>query len=321
MPLRSYQVHECGHPRLDLRIADAQDAHGPGRPAMNYRHAFHAGNFADVLKHVIVARILTHLREKATPFRVIDTHAGEGLYDLSGEEASRTGEWRDGIGRLAGAQLPAEAVELVAPYLAAVRACNRGDELRYYPGSPLLARHLLRPQDRLIVCEIESRAAAALSRHLRGTPSAKVMAIDGWVALNAYVPPKERRGLVISDPPFEEPDDFIRLADVVTAAYRKWPTGIYLMWYPVKDRQGPDRFIRRLRRISFEKCLRVEFAVSAPRPDGGLSACGMVIVNPPWKLATEIRTLAPALIAALGHDPNRGYQLEDLSSVKTTETG
>jgi 23S rRNA (adenine2030-N6)-methyltransferase len=282
---------------------------------MNYRHAFHAGNFADVFKHVVIARILTHLREKATPFRVIDTHAGEGLYDLSSEEASRTGEWRDGIGRLAHADLPAQTAELVAPYLTAVRACNRGDELRYYPGSPLLARHLLRPQDRLIACELEPRAAASLSRHLRGTPLAKVMAgVDGWTALNAYVPPKERRGLVIVDPPFEQPDDFIRLTDVVTAAHRKWPSGIYFLWYPVKDRNDSDRFIRRLARAGMEKCLRVEFAVAAPQPDGALSACGMVVVNPPWKLAAEIEIFAPALVAALGRDLTSRYEVEDLST-------
>jgi 23S rRNA (adenine2030-N6)-methyltransferase len=287
---------------------------------MNYRHAFHAGNFADVLKHVIITRILIHLREKATPFRVIDTHAGEGLYDLSGEEACRTGEWRDGIGRLVDASLPADMAELVTPYLAAVRACNRADELRYYPGSPVLAGRLLRPQDRLIACELEPRAAAALSRHLRGSPAAKVMAIDGWIALNAYVPVKERRGLVIVDPPFEQPDDLTRLAEGVTAAHRKWPTGIYLMWYPIKDRDGADRFIRRMRRAGMERCLRVEFAVSAPEPDGGLSACGMVVVNPPWKLAAEIRTFARTLIGVLKRGSGGGYVLEDVSS-GATDTG
>lgn len=279
---------------------------------MNYRHAFHAGNFADVVKHILIVRILTRLREKATPFRVIDTHAGEGIYDLSGEEAARTGEWRDGIGRLVEAQLPADAAELVAPYLAAVRACNHGGGLRYYPGSPVLALRLLRPQDRLIACELEPRAAAVLSRRLRGSPPAKVTAIDGWTALNAYVPPRERRGLVIVDPPFEQPDDFARLADGVAAAYGKWPTGIYLLWHPVKDRDGPDRFIRKLRRIGMEKCLRLEFAVSAPRPEGGLSGCGLVIVNPPWRLADEIRASAPALIAVLGRDPTRSWLVDDL---------
>jgi 23S rRNA (adenine2030-N6)-methyltransferase len=304
---------------------------------MNYRHAFHAGNFADVFKHIIIARILTHLRGKTAPFRVIDTHAGEGLYDLAGDEASRTGEWRDGIGRLAAAELPADAAALVAPYLAAVRACNpppypplartlpspvcggglgRGEgrqRVRYYPGSPALARHLMRPQDRLVACELEPHAAAALSRHLRGAVTVTVVHIDGWIALKAYVPVRERRGLVIVDPPFEQPNDLIRLADEVTAAHRKWPTGIYLMWYPVKGRDGPDRFIKRLQRAGLEKCLRAEFAAASPGPAGALSACGVIVVNPPWRLAAEIRTLAPALLDALGRDSGRGYVLEEPS--------
>jgi len=280
---------------------------------MNYRHAFHAGNFADVFKHIVIARILIHLREKIAPFRVIDTHAGEGLYDLAGEEAGRTGEWRDGIGRLAAAKMPTHVAELIAPYFAALHACNQPDELRYYPGSPVLARHLIRPQDRLIACELEPRAAAALSRHLRGTPAAKAMRIDGWIALSAYVPAKERRGLVIVDPPFEEPNDLIRLANEVTAAYHKWPTGIYLMWYPVKGRDDPDRLIKRVRRARMEKCLRVEFAVASPVPAGGLKACGMIVVNPPWRLADEIRAFAPALLDALGRDAGRGYVLDDLA--------
>jgi 23S rRNA (adenine2030-N6)-methyltransferase len=281
---------------------------------MNYRHAFHAGNFADVFKHIIVARILIHLREKAAPFRVIDTHAGEGLYDLAGEEASRTGEWRHGIGRLAEAKLPADAAALMAPYFAALHACNRAGELRYYPGSPVLARRLLRPQDRLVACELEPRAAAALSRCLRGSSTAKAVHIDGWIALNAYVPARERRGLVIVDPPFEQPDDLIRLADGVTAAYRKWPTGIYVMWYPVKERYGPDRFISAVRRAGMEKWLRAEFAVASPQPAGGLNACGVIVVNPPWRLAAEIRTFAPALVNALGRDSGRRYVLDDLAS-------
>jgi 23S rRNA (adenine2030-N6)-methyltransferase len=282
---------------------------------MNYRHAFHAGNFADVFKHIIVARILTYLREKAAPFRVIDTHAGEGLYDLAGEEATRTGEWRDGIGRLARVKLPADAAALMASYFSALHACNRPGELRYYPGSPVLARHLLRPQDRLVACELEPRAAAVLSRQLRACPAAKVVCIDGWIALNAYVPAKERRGLVIVDPAFEQPNDLIRLADGVAAAYRKWPTGIYLLWYPIKGHDGQDRVIKMVRRTGMEKCLRAEFAVAAPRPATQLNACGVIVVNPPWRLAAEIRTFAPVLINALGRDSGRGYRLDDLASL------
>jgi 23S rRNA (adenine2030-N6)-methyltransferase len=279
---------------------------------MNYRHAFHAGNFADVFKHNILARILTHLREKTAPFRVIDTHAGEGLYDLAGEEATRTGEWRDGIGRLAGVKLPADAAALMATYFSALRACNGAGAWRYYPGSPVLARHLLRPQDRLVACELEPRAAAVLSRQLRACPAAKVVCIDGWIALNAYVPAKERRGLVIVDPAFEQPNDLTRLANGVAAAYRKWPTGIYLLWYPIKGHDEKDRVIKTLRRAGIEKCLRAEFAVASPQRAGVLNACGVIVVNAPWRLAAEIRTIAPALLNALARDNDGGYAVDDL---------
>ena len=203
---------------------------------MNYRHAFHAGNFADVHKHSVLARILLHLRLKPAAFRVIDTHAGAGRYDLTAPEPSRSGEWRQGIELVwqARHELPDA---LVAPYLAAVAALNPDGRLRTYPGSPLVTGALLRPQDRLIACELEPEAAALLAATLRGDRRAKAVAIDGWTALRAYVPPKERRGLVLIDPPFEEAADFDRLSREFAAAHRKWPTGIYLMWYP----QGPRR--------------------------------------------------------------------------------
>ena len=277
---------------------------------MNYRHAFHAGSFADVYKHIVIVRILVHLRDKVAPFRVIDTHGGEGLYDLAGEEASRTGEWRDGIGRLVGAVLPDAAAGLIAPYLAAVDACNSGGGLRHYPGSPLLVCHLLRPQDRLIACELAPAPAQSLARHLRGSEQAKVMRIDGWRALNAFVPAKERRGLVIVDPPFEQADEFSRLAERVMAAFRKWPTGIYLMWYPLKGREDADRLARRLREAGVEKSLRAELTVAAMPPDGRLQACGVMVINPPWKLAAELATIGPVLARLLGRDAGRGFTLD-----------
>jgi 23S rRNA (adenine2030-N6)-methyltransferase len=297
---------------------------------MNYRHSFHAGNFADVVKHLILTRILVHLRDKDAPFRVIDTHAGAGLYDLADEEANRTGEWRDGIGRLAGATLPADAAPLVAPYLGALREANPGSELRFYPGSPLIAGGLLRPQDRLIACELEPQAAAALAVHLaaavparrqragrpdrRTKPQSKALPIDGWVALGAYVPPRERRGLVIIDPPYEQPGDFVRLADGAAAAYRKWPTGVYMLWYPIKNRDGPDRLIAALRRAGIDKALRVEVTVAAVPADGALCACGVIAINPPWKLAAEIEIILPALVNLLGRDGGRGYTLDRLDA-------
>jgi len=302
---------------------------------MNYRHAFHAGSFADVLKHVVLARILLHLREKPAPFRVIDTHAGAGLYDLSGPEASLTGEWRNGIGRLAAAALPAAAADLVAPYLAAVSRCNPQGGLRFYPGSPLIAHALLRPQDRLMACETAPDAAAALAGHLRDAApgmdaddgrsrgdledrtqsfrrQAKVLPVDGWVALNGYVPVKERRGLVVVDPPYEQPDDFVRLSSGIAAAHRKWPTGVYLLWYPIKSRDGPDSLAAALRAAVIDKALRVELVVAAPSPAGNLSGCGVVVINPPWKLAAELEILMPALVDVLGWDAGRSYALDRL---------
>src|SRR6266851_1076943 len=249
---------------------------------MNYRHAFHAGNFADVLKHATLVRILVHLRAKPAPFRVIDTHAGSGRYDLADSQASSGGEWRDGIARLLAVAPSQRAKTQLAPYLDAVAALNRSDELTAYPGSPLLVRAFLRGRDRLIACEFEPSAAAALARNLKSDRRCKAIAIDGWTAANAYVPPKERRGLVLIDPPFEDADDFTRLGNALEAAYRKWASGIYLLWYPLKERQGADALADRLRRSGIGKILRVEINLPMPCNLDRLSACGLIIVNPPW---------------------------------------
>ncbi len=183
---------------------------------MNYQHAFHAGNFADVHKHVVLARILTHLRAKPAAFRVIELTPAPGVTTCLPRKPTRSGEWRDGIARVweaaARQKLGPTVSELLAPYLDAVAACNPDGGLRSYPGSPLVAQHLLRSQDRLIACELEPRSAAALAATLRGDRRAKALALDGWTAIGAYVPPKERRGLVLVDPPFEEASDFMRLS-------------------------------------------------------------------------------------------------------------
>jgi 23S rRNA (adenine2030-N6)-methyltransferase len=266
---------------------------------MNYQHAFHAGNFADVHKHVVLARILTHLRAKPAAFRVIDTHAGAGRYDLFAAEPARSGEWRDGIARVweAAAQqkLGPPVLELLAPYLDAVAACNPDGSLRNYPGSPLIAQHLLRPQDRLIACELEPRSAAALAGTLRGERRAKALVLDGWMAIGAYVPPKERRGLVLVDPPFEEAGDFMRLSEALAASHRKWPTGIYMLWYPIKTRAAPDALTRRLQGLAMAKVLRCEIMLGSPRAEAGLIGSGLIVVNPPFTLEADLRTLVPAL--------------------------
>ena len=279
---------------------------------MNYRHAFHAGNFADVLKHAVLTRILVHLRGKPAPFRVIDIHAGAGRYDLTVEEAQRSGEWRDGIARLAGASLRAPARVILAPYLDAVAACNPAGRLIIYPGSPWPARALLPAQDRLIACELEPNAATALAHNLAGDRRSKALTIDGWTALNAYVPPKERRGLVLIDPAYENAGDFGRLPATLAAAHRKWASGTYLVWYPIKERTAPDALARRLRNSGIPKILRAELSVSAREP-GRLAACGLVVVNPPWTLARELAILLPELAAVLSAAAGGAHRLDWLT--------
>ena len=266
---------------------------------MNYRHAFHAGNFADVHKHAVLTRILMHLRQKPAAFRVIDTHAGAGRYDLSGPEASRSGEWRNGIERLWAGKFQEPLQSLLVPYLDAVAALNPGGTLRIYPGSPLVAESLLRAQDRLIACECEPQAAAALVAALRRDRRAKVVVIDGWTALGAYVPPKERRGVVLIDPPFEEAADFDRLSAALSQARRKWPTGIYMLWYPIKERDAPDALARRLRRLSVPSLLRCEVMLGPPSGQGPLAGSGLIVANPPFTLEPDLRALLPALSRTL----------------------
>lgn len=280
---------------------------------MNYRHAFHAGSFADVFKHAVLCRILHYLRGKPAAFRVIDTHAGAGLYDLAGVDASRGGEWHDGIERLLGARLPEPAAALLSPYLEAIGALNERGRLRIYPGSPAIARAWLRPQDRLIACELEPKAAASLGRHLRGDNRIKTLVVDGWTALSAYVPPPARRGLVLVDPPFEQEADFHRLSHGLSLAHRKWATGIYALWYPIKGRSEPDALAKRLRRLGIGKILRAELLVAPPSDPTRLNGSGLILVNPPWPLHGELSTLLPTLAAVLGRQGQGGYELDWLA--------
>ncbi len=280
---------------------------------MNYRHAFHAGSFADVVKHAVLCRILDYLRTKESPFRVIDTHAGAGLYDLTGPEASRGGEWHDGIERLMAAQLPASAAALLAPYLDVIGALNEKGRLKIYPGSPAFTRAWLRPQDRLIACELEPKAAVALSHNLRGDTRIKTLDIDGWTALSAYVPPPERRGLVLVDPPFEQDSDFYQLSNSLGIAHRKWATGIYALWYPIKGRPEPDALAKNIRRLGIPKVLRAELTVASLSDPSRLNGCGLILVNPPWTLEAELSTLLPVLAGLFGRDGKGGFNLDWLA--------
>lgn len=279
---------------------------------MNYRHGFHAGNFADVLKHVVLMRILTHLNGKATPYRVVDTHAGAGRYDLGSEEALRTHEWKDGVARIDRSPLAPAVEALLKPWRDAVSGARALHGADAYPGSPWLCRHAMRPDDRLIAAELHEHTHKKLVQAIGRDPRCKALAIDGWNALRGNVPPKERRGLVLIDPPFEEKDEFATLESEVIAAHRKWPTGIYALWYPVKDRLAVENLLSAITAAGIGRLLRLEIDVDRPEAAGGLSATGMLVVNPPWMLAQDARILLPALTERLAQGPRPRYLCEPI---------
>jgi 23S rRNA (adenine2030-N6)-methyltransferase len=279
---------------------------------MNYRHGFHAGNFADVLKHVVLTRILAHLNAKDAPYRIVDTHAGAGRYDLGSEEALRTHEWKDGVARIDRSPLAPAVETILKPWrdaLSGARALFGPDA---YPGSPWLCRQAMRADDRLIAAELHPQTHKKLAAVLARDTRCKALEIDGWNALRGNVPPKERRGLVLIDPPFEEKDEFATLEAEFIAAHRKWPTGIYALWYPVKDRRAVENLLSAIMAAGIGKLLRLEIDVDRPEAAGGLSATGLLVVNPPWTLADEARILLPALTERLAQGPRPRYLCEPI---------
>ena len=269
---------------------------------MNYRHIYHAGNFADVLKHAVLARLIRYAQNKDKAFRVLDTHAGIGLYDLTSEEAQKTGEWRDGIGRLMEADLPPPVAELLAPYLDAVRELNPKGGIKLYPGSPKLARMLFRPQDRLSAMELHPDDYNRLHRLFEGDFQVRATELDGWLALGAHLPPKEKRGIVLVDPPFEAEGEYSRLVAGLATAYRRFPGGTYCLWYPIKKGAPPKSFHEELQALQIPKMLCAELTVKSDREETGLSGSGLIIVNPPFTLKAELHTLLPVLKGIMTQD-------------------
>lgn len=278
---------------------------------MNYRHGFHAGSFSDVLKHVVLARILIHLGRKDAPFRFIDTHAGAGRYDLSGAEAMRSPEWREGVGRLLNASPPAPVAALLAPYLRAIGPRDAAETPVSYPGSPAIAQTLMRAKDRIALCEAHpeerEKLAAALGRDRR----LSIVGTDGYVALNAYLPPKERRGLVLIDPPYEAANEGDLVEQALARALRKWPTGTYLAWRPIREAAPDARFLNNVAALGAPSILRLELDVGAApvgaRGQRPLERAGLLVVNPPYMLVEEARALMPWLARLLARD-GRGAQ-------------
>lgn len=256
---------------------------------MNYRHLFHAGNFADVLKHAALALMLESLARKDTPFAVMDSHAGRGLYDLTDADALRSGEFRMGVARVMNA---ADAPAALGPYLSALRASNPQGGLRYYPGSPKIIQAMLRPQDRLILCEREPGEAQALRAAMGRDGRTKIHERDGYEALGALLPPAERRGLVLIDPPFEDKQEFSRLTHALEIARARFGHGSYMIWLPMKDHKAVQVFYDHLR-TSGGKILLAELQVAHAKDR--MAATALVIINPPWRLDESLGAVLPWL--------------------------
>lgn len=276
---------------------------------MNYRHSYHAGNFADVLKHVVLAQIITYLKRKDQAFRVIDTHAGIGLYDLSSAEAQKTGEWREGIGRVTGAELSFELKAFLGPWLEAVEALNPEGGVLHYPGSPKLTRELLRKQDRLTAIELHPEDAKLLRQVFEGDYQVRVIELDGWLSLGAHLPPKEKRGLVLIDPPFEEAGEYDRMIDGLARATRRFPGGTYMLWHPIKADSALAAFDKKLIALARPRTLTVRLLVRANQTAPGLNGTGLVIINPPYTLEAELRQVLPELAQLLAQGPGAGSEV------------
>jgi 23S rRNA (adenine2030-N6)-methyltransferase len=261
---------------------------------MNYRHVFHAGNHADVFKHAALTLILEHLLQKPQPFAVFDTHAGIGVYDLTSEGAQKTREYEQGVGRVFGQ--PLAAAPLYGELLAAMNP--RG--LAAYPGSPEIVRRLMRDGDRLICCELHPADLEALRARYRGDRQVSIHHRDGYEAIGALLPPAQRRGLVLIDPPFERPDEATRLVEALATGLRKWPTGIFCAWYPVKDGQIGDFLTLAATAAPYPKALRAEFSPFAP-DEASLPGGGLLICNTPWKLDEKLAALCEELSGRLGN--------------------
>jgi 23S rRNA (adenine2030-N6)-methyltransferase len=273
---------------------------------MNYRHAFHAGNHADVFKHIVLLACLTHLRKKPGAFAALDTHGGRGQYDLEGSEAARSPEWRDGIGRLWDWE---DAPDAVSALRDAVVRLNADGALRLYPGSPALIRAGLRPTDRLIACELHEEDGAALKSLFRADPHAQIHQRDGYEALGALTPFSERRGLVLIDPPYEAEGELARAGNAIAEAVAHFETGIFLWWRPLKDGVALDRTDSELGQRIARPILRADLSVAAPAPIGKLTASSLLLINPPYGLDEILQETLPALTDRLATGAGAGWRV------------
>jgi 23S rRNA (adenine2030-N6)-methyltransferase len=276
---------------------------------LSYRHAFHAGNHADVLKHLVFAQLLLHLTRKEKPLWVIDTHAGAGRYALGEGYAAKNAEYESGIGKLwSRTDLPPALMH----YVAQVRAINPDGVLRHYPGSPQLALQLMRPHDRLRLFELHTTDSALLAQYFRTAGRrVAVVANDGYAGLKSVLPPPSRRGLVLVDPSYEMATDYRAVPQAIEDALQRFATGTYAVWYPQMQRRESERLPEQLHRVANGDWLHVSLSVKAPACDGfGLHGSGMFVFNPSWNLEATLRTAMPMLVAALRQDDHAGFTLQ-----------
>ncbi|WP_387465975.1 23S rRNA (adenine(2030)-N(6))-methyltransferase RlmJ [Photorhabdus sp. RM323S] len=259
---------------------------------LSYRHSFHAGNHADVLKHTVQSLIIESLKEKEKPFLYLDTHAGAGRYQLSGERAERTGEYLEGIARVWQREdLPQE----LKAYMSAVTALNQSSNLRYYPGSPLIARHLLRQDDKFNLTELHSSDYPLLRNEFSRDNRSRVVREDGYQQLKSQLPPQSRRGFILIDPPYELKSDYQAVVQAIQEGYKRFATGVYALWYPVVLRQQIKRLVRDLEATGIRHILQIELAVRPDSDQRGMTASGMIVINPPWKLEQQMKSVLPWL--------------------------
>ncbi len=269
---------------------------------LSYRHSFHAGNHADVLKHIVEVLILDALKQKDKAFVYHDTHSGAGRYDLTGDHAEKTGEYKDGVAKIwQRADLPEE----VLGYIEAVKAMNSDDTLNYYPGSPRIARHCIRPQDRMVLTELHSTDYPLLQQEFERDRQVSIYNEDGFARLKASLPPKERRGLVLIDPSYEIKTDYQGVVKAIQEAHKRWATGVYAIWYPVVLRENIDLMTKGLEKLGIRKILQIELGVSPDTTERGMTASGMIVINPPWKLESQMQTVLPWLKDQLA--PEHGH--------------
>tara|TARA_R110000868_G_scaffold391396_4_gene661505 strand:+ start:24801 stop:25646 length:846 start_codon:yes stop_codon:yes gene_type:complete len=278
---------------------------------LSYRHSFHAGNFADILKHSVLIAVLDHLIKKDKPFDYIDSHAGAGLFDLEDEHAQKLGEYKEGIAKLQPDQWP----ELAA-YLNAVAACNDDSELRYYPGSPLLAMQYLRAKDNAWLYELHPSDVDMLRNNIDSTrysKRAKVHCADGLKGLLSHLPPASRRGLILIDPSYEIKSDYEQVVAAIAQAYKKFANGIYALWYPVVDRPAINRLERSLLATGIKDIQRFELGLAPDSEGRGMTSSGMIVINPPWGLFEHMQQVLPRLAATLKTSAEAVYRCDVLA--------